>query len=692
MGKNRSTSSSLHPHCEKCHNQHCKLPVDISTSCVFIFCRLQCGAAFHLCKEDEHSLLCPKEIVPCLNSGYGCPLTMTRQRLAQHLEVCPASVVTCSLEWNRWPVSETDMTFYSNALQDPNCTTQLDIAMALRDQKLLFNSIKMKTLFPELIEKMEEPETLMDGAVGGVDLEQWDSKMLNPENMLENGLNGEEVKELTQEERLALAKSKDVASLENYSIWERMFAKEKEGCKQTVKNLEDKSSPKKDKEASRVTLQASHGSQDSEIVGTGLAPWQDGVLDRLHKEVNVAEYNMYMVHNGCMLINFGQLAACTPKEKDFVYGNLEPIEVQTVHTFNVPISYRAKRRHIKDPSQVVKKTDQNVDTSDLGVGIEELPNANEVEATLLCSLEREFKGHQISETVGTDGFYLDFGTQTYDFPSVPFKSDASLADVVRHQPQNLHMQIQTECVTRRHNKSCSVFTYICCHAFRRDEYAWHYRNVHGDIQSCLTGWFTQRCPLAYLGCTFSQRHFRPSKCQATVIYDPDLSTFTLQPEVAASLYKGIRTASSERKRAKNMDSLSRLPFEILQHILGFLDSLSLGHLAQVSQLMREVCSTVLQQKGMVSLKWEKKNYSHGGFTWRTRKKAWEFSTLFSPVDQWVFEDVPPMAEHLKVCPFYQTEIRSEPVALPSMTDLQERKEEFQTLVSSFLTTDNREED
>ncbi|XP_052438738.1 F-box only protein 40 [Carassius gibelio] len=684
MGKNRTASSGLHPHCEKCHNQNCKVPIDIPNSCFFISCHLKCGAAFHLCKEDEHRLLCPKEIVPCLNSGYGCPMTMTRQRLAQHLEVCPASVVTCTLEWNRWPVNETDTTFYRNALPDLNCTSQLDLAMALRDQKLLFSSIQMKTLFPELVEKMEEPEVPLDGAVGGVDPEYCESQNLNPEEMLEISLNGEQVQELTQEERLALAVSKDVACLENYGMWERMFAKEKEGCKQTVKNLEDKSCQTKDKEDPKATPQ---NSNDAEIARTGFAPWQDGVLDRLRKEVNVAEYNMYLVHNGCMLINFGQLAACTPKDKDFVYGNLEPIEVQTIHSFNVPTSYRAKRSHLKDPSRMVKKTDQNVDTSDLGIAIEELPKANEVETTLLCCLERELKGHQISETVGTDGLYVDFGTQTYDFHSAPFKNDSSLADVVSNQPQNLHVQIQTECVTRRHNKSCSAFTYLCCHAFRRDEYPWHFRNVHGDIQSCLTGWFLQRCPLAYLGCTFSQKKFRPSKYQATISYDSDLSTFILRPKVAASLFKGVKNVSSERKRARNLDSLSRLPFEILQHIVCFLDSVSLSRLAQVSQLMREVCSTVLQQKGMVSLKWEKKTYSHGGFTWRSRKKAWEFSNLFSPVDKWVFEDIPPMSEHLKVCPFYQKEIRSEPVALPSMTGLKERRGAFQTLVNSVFTTD-----
>ncbi|XP_049339694.1 F-box only protein 40 isoform X2 [Astyanax mexicanus] len=693
-GRNKTSNSGLHKHCEKCFNQHCKVSVEISTSCVVISCRLQCGAAFHLCKEDEHNLLCPKVTVPCLNAQYGCPMSMPRHRLAQHLESCPASVVCCSLEWNRWPVSETDSNFYNNAVQEPNCMEQLDLAMAFRDQKLLFNSIKMSTLFPELTQqRLEDPENQeLDGAIGGVDSGEWKDKVLSEDDLNLDSV--PEVQELTQEERLALAKSKDVACLENYSMWEGMFKKEMEGCKQTVKNLDQKSDKNQKKQSQSDNKDMTQGPKDAQesnsltevdFSKTGFAPWQDGVLERLRKEVNVAEYNMYLVHNGCMLINFGQLEACTPKEKDFVYGNLEPIEVQTIHAFNVPKSYTAKRMHLKDPSHGAKKTDQSVDTSDLGVSIEDLPKSDEVQTTLLCCLERELKGHQISETVGIDGLYVDLGTQTYDFPSTPFSPDASLAEITAElKPPNLHLQIQTECVTRRHNKASSAFTYLCCHTFRRDEFPWHFRNVHSDVQSCLTGWLIQRCPLAYLGCTYSQNQFRPSKYQATVSYDQDLGTFALQPHVAASLYTGVKTESSERKRPRNLDSLSRLPFEILQHIARFLDSMSLCQLSLVSQLMREVCGTLLQQRGMVSLKWEKKIYSHGGSCWKARKKVWEFSSLFSPVEKWVIDDVPSMAEHLKICPYYQTHSRTEPVALPSLNEFTDRPENTHSLLTHFL--------
>ncbi|XP_030621074.1 LOW QUALITY PROTEIN: F-box only protein 40 [Chanos chanos] len=686
QGRNGRSSTELHKHCEKCFNRHCRAAVEISVSCVVISCRLHCGATFHLCKEDEHRLLCPNEKVPCLNAHYGCPFSMPRYRLAQHLEVCPASLVSCSLEWNRWPVAETDTTFCQSAVKDPNCMDQLDIAMALRDQKCLFSSIKMKTLFPELIERTEGPVNHESGgASGGDDLLDCKVKSLLPtgENPGE-GADWAGVQELSQEEREALAKSKDVACLESYNMWEDIFKKEMGGCKQTVKNLESKDNPDGEQE-DRSSLknndpkedpqgdQGSSSSDSVDVTKTGFAPWQDGVLERLRKEANIAEYNMYLVHHGSMLINFGQLAACTPKEKDFVYGNLEPIEVQTLCSYTVPTSYRAKRNHMKDPSQRAKRVNQSVDTFDLGVSTEDLPKSDEVSATLLCSLEREWRGHQICETVATDGLYVDFGTQTYDFPSAPFKATASLADVVVDKVPSLHLQVQTECVTRRHNKASSAFTYLCCHTFRRDEYPLHFQNVHADIQSNLHGWFEQRCPLAYLGCTFSQRRFRPSTYRAVVTYNQDLGTFSLQPEIPPSLLQGGKTTSSEHKRARNLDPLSRLPFELLQHIAGFLDSQSLSQLSQVSQLMREVCGTLLHERGMVFLKWEKKTYSHGESHWKARKKVWQFSTLFSRVDKWRFEDMPSIAEHLRVCPFYHTESRSEPVALVSMGNVTDKE-------------------
>uniref|UniRef100_A0A4W4E8C4 F-box protein 40, tandem duplicate 1 n=1 Tax=Electrophorus electricus TaxID=8005 RepID=A0A4W4E8C4_ELEEL len=577
----------------------------VSVSCMIINCRLLCGASFHMCKESEHTLLCPNEKVPCLNSCYGCPFTMSRSRLAKHLEVCPASVVCCSMEWNRWPIEETEPPkFYQNILKENYTQEPLDLSMAIRDQNHLFHSLRMKVLFPELIEKVEEKLVTqeMEGAIGG---------------MVNSG----------REE--ALARDTNITGLAKYDVWEKMFSMELSG-----------------------------------IIHTN----------------DIPKFNPYEMDEDKFLIAKSLFACDTRPNKKFVYGYVEPMKIKTVRTFKVPTSFMARPGHIRNPMHY-KRVSKAVDTSDIERN--EMPKWDEVQATLLCSLEKELRGHLIAESSSTDALFVDKGTQTYDFYTAPFKANATLADITADSTFKLHVQIQTESVTNRHNKSSSAFTYLCGHSFRRDEFPYHFKNVHSDIQTCLNGWFEERCPLAYLGCTFSQRRLRPSKHRAMISYNKDLSTLTLRPEVSSILFEGVRTVSSERKWVPNMDALSKLPFEVLVHIAGFLDSFTLSQLALVSRLMREVCSTLLQEKGMVSLKWEKKIFSHGRWCWRSRQKVWQFSNLFSPVENWCFDKFPPVSEHLKVCPYYQIENRTEPVRLIAY-ESQKKEKRGQSLISMFI--------
>lgn len=624
-----------HEHCERCYNANCRAPVRISTGCLVIRCRSNCGASLHMCKEEEHQLLCPNERVPCLNAAYGCPLTMLRHKLAKHLEVCPASVVSCSQEWNRWPVSETDVAFYKNVSEQGEL--HLDVAVALRDQEMLFRSIRMKDIFPELM-KEEATWPDIDAEVSRPTMEAACSSDCH---VFTDSFAEMKEEELSPAEREALANSRDVEGIENYNSWERIFEKEMGGCKQTARNLNKKGEAEEKRGESSNQQRESRGRQRSDATpsmngATGLAPWQDGVLERLGREVNVADYNMYLAHNGAMLINFGQLAACTPREKDFVYGNLEPIEVKSIRSFNVPKSYRAKRIHVKDSTLKSKIAHHSVDTADLGISLEDLPKCDEVSATLLCCLEKELKGHLISESVGTDGLYVDVGTQTYNFDMAPFEADMTLADIVADKPRSLHVHTEVESVTRRHNKRCSAFSYMCGLFFRRDEFHSHFRNVHSDIQAGLNGWFQQRCPLAYLGCTFTQTRFHPSGYQAAIKYWEDVGTFAIQPEAPPSLCEVGNSFNPETHQAHRPDPLSSLPLEILQLIVGYLDSCTLSQLSQVSHLMREVCATLLQERGMVSLKWEKKTYSHGGSSWKCRKKASLFWISFM---KWMTESL-----------------------------------------------------
>ncbi len=150
-----------HVHCDSCYSRRCRTRVEVSVCCAVIPCRLLCGAHFHLCKEEDHLLLCPNVRVPCLNAEYGCLVQLPRSSQAAHLQVCPASVVCCSMEWLRWPTDDTDphscSALQENVMKENEGQGEaLDFAMALVDQSELFGRLKMKPLYPELMEAEEE--------------------------------------------------------------------------------------------------------------------------------------------------------------------------------------------------------------------------------------------------------------------------------------------------------------------------------------------------------------------------------------------------------------------------------------------------------------------------------------------------------------------------------------------------------
>ncbi|KAF4523977.1 hypothetical protein B566_EDAN010785 [Ephemera danica] len=90
MQETEEKRSVEHPHCNKCYSSRCQMH-----SCPVITCPLSCGAVFHRCKAEEHSMMCCKEEVGCINAGHGCTATMLREKLSDHLRSCPASVVVC---------------------------------------------------------------------------------------------------------------------------------------------------------------------------------------------------------------------------------------------------------------------------------------------------------------------------------------------------------------------------------------------------------------------------------------------------------------------------------------------------------------------------------------------------------------------------------------------------------------------
>ncbi|TNN66423.1 F-box only protein 40 [Liparis tanakae] len=497
--RSRASRARQHVHCDSCYSRRCGARVEASVCCALIPCRLHCGALFHLCKEEDHLLLCPSVRAPCLNADYGCPLHLPRSSRAAHLQACPASVVCCSMEWLRWPTDDTNpcenVALQEAVLQEIHGRGEpLDLATALVDQSDLYERLKMKPLFPELIEADEEEikdEKKEETAIGGGVVDGVTDNAVLAENNVDDENEAGHVSGI---------------SPGRYDMCEMMFGMEKGGCAVAQANQDH---PKPGEEVQLL------GDKDK----TGQAPWQEGVLERLGKELSPQEFNMYVMHHGRMLLTFGKINACTPREDDFVYGSLEPIPVQTLHSFKIPDGYHysERRAHHYDTSRPPSEP-RGVDTSDLVFEDEDI-FSDEAAATLLGYAEMEVRGHKISESSAYDGLYVDVATQTHSFRAAPFKAETTLAEVVVDRPPKLRLQLQSERVNSRNTRAGCAFAFLCGHSFHRREFPSHFRNVHSDIQTSLSGWFEQRCPLSYLGCTFSQRRFQPSTHGATVSYE-----------------------------------------------------------------------------------------------------------------------------------------------------------------------------
>lgn len=277
--------------------------------------------------------------------------------------------------------------------------------------------------------------------------------------------------------------------------------------------------------------------------------------------------------------------------------------------------------------QCCKMEDKAVDTSDLEQEPQEDPfGLGEIDftaAALLFCLEESSRACRISDTIY--GLRVHFGTQTFSFPAAILATSTMVGEVASasacdrgvsrlSQPSpfcTLRLDLTLEQLMPRPSwapREGSMFTFECGQLFRREEFLSHFRNVHGDIHSGLNGWMEHRCPLAYYGCTYSQRRFCPTRQGSKVVHDRHLRSFGVRPLMDVVTEPGC-------------DRLSTLPFEILQHVARFLDGFSLCQLSMVSRTMRDVCASLLQTRGMVVVQWEKRQYPDGRRSWQIKDKV-----------------------------------------------------------------------
>ncbi|KAF3700941.1 F-box only protein 30 [Channa argus] len=723
---------NLHPHCLKCINRRCMVRPEVDVSCDLVGCPLVCGAVFHSCKLEEHRLLCPYERLPCLNSGFGCPFTIARIKMAQHLETCPASIVCCTMEWNRWPVSYADRKSYENLSKDFHEVEQLDMALALQDQRMLLESLKVTTNISK------------NGSKEVDESEKMATASSLPERVLTNGAVAMEEEPYNGLYRASVETSRTLAAaldiLTNSKDIEVIVGNlngEKTDKNKAIHNGENGNSYVYVAEGGKnVDMQESDSDSECELGAVGGVDCRvqaDGEDDDIswgeendfvelcfeEKEDIIAEAisDSHLVWpevppNYIPAVALEpavpQQAALTPAMPFLLSEHMRNSFLQHLPTElrfrclerklqNVEVlrgismfTFNGRRALLSDPYLFrAKMEDKAVDTSDLEVADDPmgLHGIDLITAALLFCLGDSPGGRGISDSRFVDGYHIDFGTQTFSFPSAILATNTMVGDIAsasacdHASPQlsnpspfhTLRLDLVLECVARYQTKQRSMFTFVCGQLFRRDEFLSHFKNVHGDIHAGLNGWMEQRCPLAYYGCTYSQRRFCPSVQGFRIIHDRHLGSFGVQP--------GLPLNGNTCHFASKCDQFSSLPFEVLQHVATFLDSFSLCQLSRVSRTMRNVCASLLQMRGMVVLLWEKRRRADGSLSWQITDKVWRFSTAFGTVNEWKFANIASMADHLKKCKFNTVARREEAIPLPCMCFTRELTKEGRCLRS-----------
>ncbi|XP_051515739.1 F-box only protein 30b isoform X2 [Myxocyprinus asiaticus] len=763
-----------HVHCVSCISRRCMVKPEPGTSCDLITCPLVCGAVFHGCKAVEHKLLCPLERVPCLNHSIGCPFTLARDQMAEHLEVCPAGVVCCTMEWNRWPVNDEDYRSYERLSQEADEVEQLDMALALQDQRTMLASLKLVSLAPT---SGPEKKTLAAGQSekpGIVSFVQAPSVHMETVEMepstagcskdkITNGINRLNEERCSELYQTTVETTKNLAAALNVLI--HLNSSERD-CTTTnssaarpecngelqdtgficdkiangVTGLKEELQPQqhqtlmdigrslasalgalgdavngsepisvskvkkndcKDEahhhimEATQEHLQCPESRGSWELVGPLIPHRPEFRHDQHSFLIQETQAPLLQPPIHAQVLTVQRDSALPVMALDFEDRAFERKlqNLQLLRNF-MPLALNGQKGSFTDGipyrHSYCKMEDKAVDTSDLDQEPQDDPmGLSEIDftaAALLFCLEESPRARRISDTVyAFGGTRVDFGTQTFSFPAAILATSTMVGEVASasacdraaprlSQPSpfcTLRLDLTLEQLVPRPSwapREGSMFTFECGQLFRREEFLSHFRNVHGDIHSGLNGWMEHRCPLAYYGCTFSQRRLCPSTKGSKIVHDRHLRSFGVQ-------------LVSEPVTEPKCDHLSGLPFEVLQHVARFLDGFSLCQLSMVSRTMRDVCASLLQTRGMVVVQWEKKQYSDGRRSWQIKDKVWRFSTAFSPVNSWEFADIYSMADHLKCCPYNEVLRQVEAVPLPCMCTTRELTRDGRSLRS-----------
>lgn len=574
----------------------------------------------------------------------------------------------CTMEWNRWPISCLDYTSYESLSRGVEEMEQLDMALALQDQHTLLESLKVIAMAPsvervplvslrkdtratDLVLDTSASETSTCGELPSQPPSSCQSQLDSLKEKTACGINVLSEQHLSRlyEATVETARSL-VAALEivgGINTLEGSIERGAAGERATASNSQDPQNGLEDNTANAANGFAKSVTDEQAVCSNCLTESDCNVLNTTKGPVSAAADAMVEATQPHIMQDepkaTPEVAHRVP-EKSVFFPSEKWYRSYDCQRFTKDAQCSLANGHINCTTDgslhgalSKKRENKSVDTSDLGQEDDSLGagQTDLISAALLFCLEESRECRRISDTVYVDAYHVDFGTQTFTFPAAILVTNTRVGDMASASacdhaaPQlsypspfhTLRLGLVLEALEGEavpHNRYLPatphhqhMFPFVCGQSFRRDQFCSHFTNVHGDIHAGLNGWMEHRCPLAYYGCTFSQRRFYPSIKGAKVVHDRHLRSF------------GVRPCPDVNAREPQPDQFSGLPFEILRNVAGYLDSFSLCQLSLVSRTMREVCSSLLQARGIVELQWERRlcPRAPGTTSWQIKNKV-----------------------------------------------------------------------
>ncbi|XP_030849255.1 uncharacterized protein LOC574719 isoform X1 [Strongylocentrotus purpuratus] len=480
-----------HGHCGSCYSRDCQVSPQPGNACSLVNCEVDCGARFHRCKEDEHRLLCPNAKTECVNAIYGCPVDIQRRHICRHLEVCPASVVNCTMEWNRWPVYASERQPQQPLQVVPDNFNQLDIALALRDQRMLTKSMKASKRTRQIL------TNALNRRHPAVPLAAQHTNDV-PDS---------------EEEHRELASLLQVMQDEKEAA-DRERARTPPGLQRSICNELYRKTP-----ASNGTDAATPAQQEFYPLP------RDPFIHCSHCAHRKERLDRIVASKAAMLDPYnGALAA--EEDPSLVEYAMTPLP-EHQNGFAPDGDWCPDGLYHREGRED-------------GIFHEGLPEADRPSSlnSTLSSEESDIQTPAVFVTQSTTGDVSAAPTRGHSKPIIiqPPALSSSTNKIHRlssssngslDSRHSLSLDLSLESITRYQAKPDSMYTFLCAQEFRRDEYPYHFQNVHSDIHGGLNGWMEQRCPLAPYGCTYSQRRLYPGSQGAHIIHSENLESFGL---------------------------------------------------------------------------------------------------------------------------------------------------------------------